>query len=62
MKIRDYINEKRLDEAKSLLKNTAYGVAEISAYVNFHSPSYFCAYFKKKVGMSPIEYRNLEGN
>lgn len=54
----------RIDEmvimgAKALLKSTDLTVAQISEELNFATPSFFGTYFKKKVGMTPAQYRNV---
>lgn len=45
-------------EAKVLLKSTNLTIQQIADELNFHSQSFFGKYFKKKVGMSPKEFRN----
>lgn len=55
----DYINETRLDIAKEMLKNTDDTISEIAFNTGFDTSQYFSSVFKKKVGMSPSDYRNL---
>ncbi len=45
-------------DAKSQLKSTNRSVQEISDSLNFANMSFFCKYFKRYAGMSPLEYRN----
>lgn len=45
-------------DAKSKLKSTDMTVQEIAYSLNFPSPSFFGKYFKRHVGMSPLEYKN----
>jgi AraC-like DNA-binding protein len=45
-------------EAKVLLKSTNLSIQQISDELNFPSQSFFGKYFKKKMGMSPKEFRN----
>ncbi|MDE5712888.1 MAG: helix-turn-helix domain-containing protein [Muribaculaceae bacterium] len=45
-------------EAKVLLKSTNLNIQQVSDELNFPSQSFFGKYFKKKVGMSPKEFRN----
>ena len=45
-------------EAKRLLSFTNLTVSEISTQLNFEDPSYFARYFKKTIGLSPIEFKN----
>lgn len=46
-------------EAKVLLKSTNLNIQQIADELNFHSQSFFGKYFKKKVGMSPKDFRNM---
>lgn len=46
--------------AKSRLKDTTDTVQQISDQLNFPNSSFFAKYFKREVGMSPSEYRNLK--
>ncbi|HJG77656.1 AraC family transcriptional regulator [Phocaeicola barnesiae] len=45
-------------DAKSQLKSTNLSIQEISDSLNFANMSFFGKYFKRNVGMSPLEYRN----
>lgn len=45
-------------DAKSQLKSTNLSIKEISDSLNFANMSFFGKYFKRNVGMSPLEYRN----
>ncbi|MDL2257071.1 helix-turn-helix domain-containing protein [Bacteroidales bacterium OttesenSCG-928-I14] len=51
------LNEMRLNEAKQRLKNTDMPVSEIAFQLGFEDPSYFSRFFKKKTGVSPVEFR-----
>lgn len=44
-------------DAKSLLKQTALSVQEISYVLGYADPSYFSKIFKKTENLSPLEYR-----
>lgn len=46
-------------EAKVLLKSTNLNIQQISDELNFPSQSFFGKYFKKKVGLSPKDFRNI---
>ncbi len=54
-----YIQELKLRKAKELLAETNNSVKEISYELNFSSYEYFLSFFKKRVGHTPMEYRNL---
>lgn len=53
-----YIQQKRLDLAKSMLEETDLPVSSISEKVGYDDYSYFTRVFRKTVGMTPLEYRN----
>ena len=55
--IKQYILEKKIEEAKLLLSGTTLGIQEISDELNFGSRSYFYTCFQKQTGISPKEYR-----
>ncbi|MHC5201384.1 AraC family transcriptional regulator [Myroides sp. LJL119] len=44
--------------AKAMLKNTSLSMMEISEELSFPNPSFFGTYFKKRVGVTPLEFRN----
>ena len=52
-----YLNQRRMEAACTLLKDTDYSIASISSTVGFSSQSYFTQAFRKKYGMTPIKYR-----
>lgn len=54
-----YMQELKLRKAKELLAETNHTVKEISYELNFSSYEYFLSFFKKRVGHTPMEYRNL---
>ncbi len=53
----EYINNLRIENAKSLLENSNYNISEIASLVGYNDPLYFSRYFKKRTGMSPLKYR-----
>lgn len=55
----EWIDRYVILEAKVLLKSTNLNIQQISDELNFHSQSFFGKYFKKKVGMSPKQFRNM---
>lgn len=54
-----YINEMLIIEIKRLLMNTSYNIKEISFRSGFEEPTNFIKFFKKHVGMTPIQFRRL---
>lgn len=54
----DIISSIVIMDAKSQLKSTNLSVQNISDSLNFANMSFFGKYFKRYVGMSPLEYRN----
>jgi YesN/AraC family two-component response regulator len=55
----DYITELRIEESKRLLQNTTLRMSEIAERVGYSDLAYFSNNFKKIVGSSPSEYRNI---
>jgi len=53
-----YFQELKLRKGKELLAETNYSIKEISYELNFSSYEYFLSFFKKRVGITPMEYRN----
>ena len=54
----DIISRMVIMDAKAQLKSTTLTIQEISDSLNFANMSFFGKYFKRYVGMSPLEYRN----
>lgn len=55
-----YRNKVRIDNAKNLLKTTELTVLEISEKVGFEDKYYFIHAFTKRVGISPLQFRERE--
>ena len=55
--ISDYINNFKLENAKTQLENTKMTVSQIAYANGFSSPNYFSTTFKNKFGVSPGAYR-----
>ncbi len=56
-----YINTLRVNQAKSLLKNTRYNLVDIAGIAGFEDQSYFSRVFKSITGMTPGTYRKRAG-
>lgn len=57
----EYVTDKRMDKAKTLLRSTDLATSEIAAQVGYKDPHYFSFVFKKTQGISPREYRSCKG-
>lgn len=53
----NYLIEKRIQEAKTLLETTNFSIAKIAQHVGFSSQSYFSQIFRKVTGETPIKYK-----
>ncbi|MEN0054210.1 MAG: AraC family transcriptional regulator [Mucilaginibacter sp.] len=58
MSPRAFINQYRLNHARTLLQNSNQSVMEIAATCAFENPSYFSKAFKRAFGVSPQEIRS----
>ena len=52
-----YILNRKIEIAKQLLRETGMSIREISGYLSFEDEFYFSGLFRRKVGVSPSEYR-----
>lgn len=53
----EYLNQRRIEEAKHLLETTHLPAGMVAEYVGFHSLSHFTRFFKKQVGTTPRQYQ-----
>ncbi len=53
----EYVQKRRFGLAKSLLRSSAMSVTEISERLGFYDVHYFSGAFKRRVGVTPLEYR-----
>jgi two-component system, response regulator YesN len=58
----EYLNAKRIEEAKSLLKRTQLKISDIAVQVGFSNTDYFIDKFKLIVGVVPSVYKNENKN
>lgn len=56
--LNDYINDVKMEEAKRLLSSTQKSIVEIAMALGYSSQPYFTTLFKKRINMTPVEYRN----
>ena len=57
----EYLNAKRLENAKRLLLETDLSVLQISLQCGFGSSQYFATVFRRQEGITPREYRKESG-
>ncbi len=53
----EYINAKKLNRAQCLLRDNENTIEEIAYQLGFSSPYYFSSVFKKRMGVSPSQFR-----
>ena len=56
--LRDYINKRKVEEAKFLIQCTNVSLLEISTTLSFADQSHFSKVFKKYTDISPNQYKN----
>lgn len=54
----DFVNENRLQKAKTLLKKGELSIKEISFDCGYSDQNYFSKIFRRKFGITPTEFRN----
>jgi AraC-like DNA-binding protein len=59
MSYQEYLNSRRITEAKDLLRASSRSVTEIAASLGFADPTGFGRIFKKLTGHTPSAFRNL---
>ena len=52
-----YLLNRRIDQARSLLADTALPISQIARMAGYSHPGKFAAAFRKNTGMTPLEYR-----
>ncbi|MCD8190660.1 MAG: AraC family transcriptional regulator [Clostridiales bacterium] len=55
--VSEYLTERRISYAKTVLKNPHIKIQEISDELHFSSPSHFSFVFRKYTGVTPTQYR-----
>ena len=54
----EYFNDRKIEEAKRLIRETSHTMAAISDMLGFSDPRYFSMLFNKTVRITPTQYRN----
>ena len=57
---KQYIQSRRIEEAKRLLRYTDLSVADIAEKLNFDTTSYFVSAFSKAEGITPLQFRQRQ--
>ncbi|MBR5157870.1 MAG: helix-turn-helix transcriptional regulator [Clostridia bacterium] len=60
IKFSDYLKERRLSHAKTLLENGISNIADVAELSGFSDPVYFSKLFKQKYGVSPKKYKTAK--
>ena len=55
----EYLLDHRLREAKQRLTGSAFSVEEVAEQCGFNSVSHFSRAFRKRIGMTPSEFRKI---
>lgn len=56
----EWIGEMVIISSKALIRGSKMSISQIADQLNFPNASFFGSYFKKRVGITPLEYRNKE--
>jgi AraC-like DNA-binding protein len=59
LSVPSYVHAMKIREAKYLIRYTTDDIASIANKLKYSSQSYFSAIFKKEVGCSPVEFRQI---
>ena len=59
MSIFDFVRERRIESAESLLITTDMPLSEIAESCGFDDYNYFSRVFKRQVGISAMRYRKI---
>lgn len=60
--VSEYLMAKRLKQACRLLANTTDSIERIAYNVGLTNFSYFCQFFKKRIGVTPLQFRKRFSN
>ncbi len=54
----DYLNDVRMERSKRYLADVGRKIGDVAALVGFSDARYFSSAFRRKYGVTPLEYRN----
>jgi two-component system, response regulator YesN len=57
----EYLTEVRMENSKVMLGEVKYRIYQISSFVGYKDPVHFTKLFKKYTGLTPKEYRRMQG-
>ena len=57
-----YVLNRKIDLACQLLRETGMPIRDIAAYLSFDDEFYFSGLFRRKIGLSPTQYRKNESS
>lgn len=55
----DYLTNLRIEQAKTVLKESTLPINEIARSIGYDDPDYFSRVFRRRCGMSPRQYRSI---
>lgn len=55
----EWIQQRRIEEARSLLREGAWNISQVAKHCGFPSAAYFSRLFKKETGLNPLEFRKI---
>lgn len=58
MSINNYIQKRKIETAKEMLRTSQFSVSDVSERLSFSSPSYFSSIFRKYTGLTPGDFLN----
>jgi AraC-like DNA-binding protein/mannose-6-phosphate isomerase-like protein (cupin superfamily) len=58
---RDYLRHVRIEQAKSLLRNSSASITHIAHEAGFAEASYFSRVFRQEIGTTPMHFRRTRG-